>query len=202
MRLDTAEKFRVLVRFLFVCCLLITLLLAAFQWLPLAQSNLYTLLNLTNSQEWHVERIAKDALLLEQGGNQTLAINELQSELPSFETNEQALASDTLPISIQILFLDAKPNYGEVNRAVLTILANPTKNQSLEAGIILSQEREFFLDYTQMSATLNQQIASGFVSLFGIEIVLDSLLVIGGVLLLITTERSTRALKREVQTSV
>lgn len=189
--------FRIRARVIIGACLVLLILLALFQSLPLnhALDDDLQIEQMSASQAWIAERVAKDVQELEGTSTflQVQAISELQNMLPAFESQQMALAREpTLP-DIQPLLLDSQSDFVSMDMAAKALLAKLDQPvDPLEVQVILLHERTYFLDMAQITVLIEQEGEGDKQQFFNIELGFILLLMGLKIWHLIETERQMR----------
>lgn len=202
--LQRLHVFRVFVRTMIAVTIGLLLLIAGFEYIPLASGNDLQLLALFTSQEWLSQRIAKDALIMQYvtpatstSPSHVQAVNELQNMLPAWESTQQTIKNSNLTVDIQVLFSSTSADYKDIDTAAQAIIAHPDqKADPIQVQIILDHERAYFVNAAQIVTILQQKASLRVAWLFGIEVTLGALLCGVALWQLIAIERLVRAIAK------
>jgi len=202
MILHTLQQFKVLLRILCIGGCVLVLCLLFLESTPILSSGIPQLTGIAASQKALVERLAKDALLIEDGTSDQhiQAINELQITLPRWQSNQNQLHASILPNDVNILFEATASDYTAINTALQTILENtdhPASTIDIEVAIVETHEQEYYVNMSQILSLLQNLWTSSINWLFGLECFLEALLLLGALFFLLTIERSSRVKLRE-----
>lgn len=186
--IDTPVKFRNFTRIVVLCAITLVLIGAGFEAVPLSWD--MGQISQASQQGALTERIAKDVLVMQyQPDRRADAVNELQTTLPRFESN-QATLNATLPPSTLSILTSTVADYTDIDTATKKILATPDRSADpVQVQIIQDHERDYFLSTSQIANVLKVQASGRAVWLFGIQQVINGLLLVIGVAFLLTVER-------------
>jgi hypothetical protein len=196
--LDTPVKFRTFTRVIVLCAIALVLIGAGFEAVPLSWD--MGQIAQASQQGALAERIAKDALVMQyQTDRRADAVNELQTTLPRFESNQAMLVSSLPPSAASVLSSTAA-DYADIDVAAKKILNTPDKSADpVQAQIIQDHERDYFLSTSQVVNILKIQASARTIGLFVVQQIINGLLLVLGVAFLLMVERLVKRYERERQ---
>lgn len=174
------KRMRTYLRIISCFCLVLLLLLVAFQSIWVVGGSASSIMLQVGLQRTRVQSIAKNVQILE---NQPAdvhpqAVSELQSALPRFEKTQAGLQNGdvslqlpmSVPTDIALLVANTQPDYNAIDGALRQILAHIRQPiDPTEVSVILEHERGYALAINQVSAAWKQHIDSAFLHIFWIE---------------------------------
>lgn len=172
------KQFRNFVRTMIITTLIILVLLGVCQYAPLTSGNDLQVLAQVSSQQWAVQRIAKDAMLMQSGSafQRIQAVNELQTTLPEWETTQRSIQGSALSVDVQVLFASTATDYTAIDTATKAILAHPDQAADpTQVRIITDHTDPYFTTTSQIAAITQQRMLVRTQWLFGIEIALSAI---------------------------
>lgn len=189
-----------------ITTLIILVLLGLFQYTPLASGNDLQLLSQATSQEWGVQRIAKDALVMQNGTpfQRTQVVSELQTTLPEWESTQKSIQNSNQSVDIQVLLASTTTDFSAIDTAAKTILARSDQAaDATQVRIITDHTEAYFSTIAQIVAITQQRMLLRTQWLFAIEITLGAIIGSLEVWRLFAIERLVKDLaKPEQKTSV
>lgn len=169
---------------------------------PVFVSDTNTTMHMTTQQTAFVERLSKDTLIMASSttpsDQKAQALSELQVTLPVFEANQKSLQVTSLTATGEDLLLDSQAPYANIDKAARIIIANP-KNTILvssEASITTLMEREYFIDLSQITNTLQQQASNSRYTLFVLTELVCLILVIIKTIFVLSIEDAAKRYKK------
>lgn len=182
------RKLRRYTRIIMPFCLLLLLIDAGFQAIPLTISGAQ--ISQADAQKTRCEVIAKSALILEYrpAAEHVQAISDLQVVLPRFQ-QEQAVLSAYRSEPIQAYLIQAQPDYLAIVNAAQMILAQKNKPVDMvQVSIILAHERGYTSTMNELLVYGLQRLDARTLQLFLFESGIDALLLIMAALFWIRVE--------------
>jgi hypothetical protein len=196
--LSTPQGFLSFIRTVEILAFVAVFAIMIFQAVPLTLSNNDLILSYATQQRTLSQRIAKNAFILQYGptSDDAQAISELQNMLPTWESDQANLQNSNLPETDEILLLSSATNYVGIDTAVRAILAHP-QNAPIEAEIIHTQERPYFLALSQIANQLQQQEYSSRTTLIIIGELTCVILLAIKTIFVVTVEMAARRYAKE-----
>ena len=192
-------KIKTIMRILIIFTITLLALIIAYETTLVVYSNRTTMY--VSSQEWVSQRIAKDAVLMQYGtvDDRVQAVNELQTMLPYFESNQAHITESSQPDAITTLIRSATVDYVDIDTAAKKLLASSDKPiDPVQVRIILDHERSFFLAYSQINTLVQQNNASYLIFIFSIIIGAKIVLIVTNSILLFLLEKNVIVSEQEV----
>jgi hypothetical protein len=166
-----SKKIKAMMRIVIIFTITLLALIIAYETTLLVSGN--RIASYVSSQEWVSQRIAKNALLLQYGtaDDRVQAVNELQTMLPYFESNQAHITASPQPDAVATLIHSASVDYVDINTATKNLLASSdTPADPVQVRIILDHERSFFLAYSQINMLVQQNNSAYLIFIFSIII--------------------------------
>lgn len=188
-------------RVVFVLVLILLCAQVGAQFLPLVY-NASDVINQTDLQSTRTQRMTKDALILANSSNNSnehaLAVSELQTTLPAWETQQTTLHllrnSDA-----RVLIAQSQLKYASIDQAVKTLLAHPTGKVDLtQVQIILDNEQGYSSFMSQLAALRQTQIQANTLNFFIAQTILLALIAVATILLFMFPRQAKVAKKEDV----
>lgn len=197
------KKLRRYTRIIMPFCLLLLLIDAGFQAIPLTVSG--DQISQADAQKTRCEVIAKSALILEYrpASEHVQAISDLQVVLPRFQ-HEQSVIADYRSDAIQAYIVQAQPDYLAIVNATQMILAQKNKPVDMtQVSIILAHERGYTTTMNELLVYGLQRLDARTLQLFLFESGIDALLLIMAALFWIRIEIIVRRqLRKEANNAI
>ena len=191
--LQISRKFRLLTRIIMPSCIVLLLLLAGFQALPLSHYEV-NYLNSAETQRVRSQILVKSALTLayRPAAEHSQAISDMQVVLPLFIQEQQALNANRSADVQQAVQL-ARSDYSALVSSSQSIIAHADKPiDRLQVDILVAHNHGFVNAETEVIAVLLNHEAADQTYLFVLECILDGLLLLLGVFFLISFEVTTK----------
>lgn len=172
------RKLRRFTRIIMPFCLVLLLIDAGFQAIPLTVSG--DQISQADMQKTRCEVIAKSALILEYRpqSEHVQVISDLQIVLPRFQ-QEQATLSASRSETIQAYLIQAQPDYLAIVKASQNILAQKDKPVDMtQVSIILAHERGYTTTMNELLVYGLQRLDARTLQVFLFECGIDALLLI------------------------
>jgi hypothetical protein len=169
--IHSSRKIKAMMRIVIIFTITLLALIIAYETTLLVSGN--RIASYVSSQEWVSQRIAKNALLLQYGtaDDRVQAVNELQTMLPYFESNQAHITASPQADAVATLIHSASVDYVDIDTAAKNLLASSdTPADPVQVRIILDHERSFFLAYSQINMLVQQNNSAYLIFIFSIII--------------------------------
>lgn len=186
------RRLRLFSRIVFSLMVILLLLEAGFQAIPLTTSA--SQISEADLQRTRCQVIVKSALILEYrpASEHVQAISDLQVVLPRFQ-HEQAILASYRNETIQSYINQAQPDYLAIVQATQNILAQKNKPVDMvQVSIILSHERGYVQAMSGLMVYGLERLDARTIQLIIIEDIIDALLLIIAMLFWLRIERAIK----------
>lgn len=193
-----SKKIKAMMRIVIIFTITLLALIIAYETTLLVSGN--RIASYVSAQEWVSQRIAKDALLMQYGtaDDRVQAVNELQTMLPYFESNQAHITASPQVDAVATLIHSASVDYVDIDTAAKNLLATPDKPiDPVQVRIILDHERSFFLAYSQINMLVQQNNSAYLIFIFSIIIGAKIVLIGTNGVLLYLLEKNVIVSQRE-----
>lgn len=180
----TSNILRIIMRFIVIIGMILLLSSILLEMIPVftdGSKEVVNAIHLTNQQYALAERIDKDVLILayRPEAEHASAILELQVTLPHWEQVQSGLQTSDptlqlpahVPGDVQLLLIQAQPDYTAIDSAARSILANtdPPVDPN-ELAIVQQHERPYFLEMSTVSKIWEGHMEQNATAFFQLEL--------------------------------